>query len=173
MTFEELSKILSSPNFKKGINLLKETKVDCAIGLTCEDMVYTPDLLGMWSQLEITKINFTNTEKENIAKVKQLLRINKIGNFELFNYGLYLCLVAGQILNISYQNINKMYKNLPIKSMKDIDINGSEIMDILNIGPSHQISDIIKNIKVQLLCGQLKNKKSELKKYIIKEWHHE
>lgn len=170
---EELSKILSSPNFKKGLDLLVDTKISQVIGLEFNDMVYTADLLGMWAQVDVQKIIFTNTEKENIQKVKQLIKIKKLGYFELFNYGLYLCTVAGQVLNISSQSINKLYKSLPIKSMKDIDINGSEIMALLNLSPSHKISDIIKDIKVQILCGKLKNKKSEIKKYIVGEWHHE
>jgi len=170
---EEISKILSSPNYQKGLNLLKDTKIDIAIGLDYQTVTYTSDLLGMWSQIDVKKINFTNTEKENITKVRQLLRIKKIENFELFNYGLYLCLVAGQILKLSYQTINRKYKNLPIKSMKDIEINGSEVMSLLNIKPGHIVSDIIKDIKVQILSGQLKNRKSEIKKYIIREWHHE
>lgn len=170
---EELSKILSNNNFKKGLNLLRETKLDKAIGLEYQNVVYTSDLLGMWSQIDIKKVIFSNTEQENISKVRQLLRIKKIENFELFNYGLYLCTVAGQILGVDLKLINRKYKNLPIKSMKDIDINGAEIMDLLNIEPSKKVSDIIKDIKVQILSGQIKNRKPEIKKYILRMWKDE
>ena len=170
---EELSKIFSSPNYNKGLKLLKESRIDKHLGIEYNNITYTNDILGMWAQIEVKKIQFSNSEKENITKVRQLLRIKRIENFELFNHGLYLCLVAGQALNISFQTINKKYKNLPIKSMKDIEINGKEVMNLLKIEPSKQVSDIIKDIKVQILSGQLKNKKSEIKKYITRKWQNE
>ena len=54
-----------------------------------------------------------------------------------------------------------MYKALPIKSMKDIDITGKDIMILLNIEPSKKISTIINDLKVKILNGNLKNKKSK------------
>ena len=170
---EEISKILSSKNVYKGLNLLKATNIDKHLGMEYKQVVFTDDILGMWAQIDVKSIKFSNTEKENIQKIKQLLKIKKIENFELFNYGLYLCLVAGQILNIDYSVVNKKYKNLPIKSMKDIEINGQEIMRILKIEPSKLVSDIIRDVKVQILSNQLKNKKSEIKKYICSRWKHE
>ena len=66
-----------------------------------------------------------------------------------------------------------MYKELPIKSMKDIDITGKDIMILLNIEPSKKISTIINDLKVKILNGNLKNKKSELKKYILRTYKDE
>lgn len=170
---EELSKILSSKNFQKGLDLLKITKIDSVIGLTYEKIVYTSDILGMWAQIDIKSVQFNKTEKENITKIKQILRIKNIDNITLFNYGLYISSVAGIIMGESNQSINKKYKNLPIKSMKDIDISGDEIIKLLNIKPCKLISEIFFDIKNAILLKKLKNKKSEIKKYIVRKWQNE
>ncbi len=165
---EELIKLLSNKNFKKGLNLLDETKISEVIGLKYkENITFSVDILGMLSQIDVKKIEYTKEEKDNIIKIKEILNQNKINSFTLFNYGLYLSYVAGDVLNINKQTINKIYKTLPIKSMKDIDITGKEIITLLNITPSKKISEIINDVKVQILKGNLKNKKNEIKKYIL------
>ena len=122
-------------------------------------------------ELEAEIKNFLKLQ--NIERVKDILNTKQINNHTLFNYGSYLNLVAGEILNIDKTLINKMYKELPIKSMKDIDITGKDIMILLNIEPSKKISTIINDLKVKILNGNLKNKKSELKKYILRTYKDE
>ncbi len=170
---EELTKILSSKNFLKGLKLLDDTKISTYIGLKYDDVVFTMDILGMWSQIDINKAEFTKEEKENISKVKEIIISKKINNFTLFNYGLYLSYVAGEVLKVNKQTINKIYKSMPIKSMKDIDISGKEIMQILNIEPCKLISEIMNDLKIKILKNELKNKKNELKKYILGKYKNE
>ena len=76
-------------------------------------------------------------------RIRQILTLKKLENHELFIHGLYLSLVAGEILGIDKKIINKKYKNLPVKSMKDINISGKEIIELLNVEPSKKISDIL------------------------------
>jgi len=170
---EELAKILSSKNVHKGLDLLSKTGVDKVIGLSYNKVLFTSDILGMWAQIDVKKIRFSKTESENIAKIRTLVNIGKISNFELFNYGLYLCLVASQIINVDFQIVNKIYKNLPIKSMADIDIKGDEIMKLLKIEPSKKVSEIITDIKIEILNGRLKNRKHDIKKYVYRKWKNE
>ncbi|MGN1378916.1 MAG: hypothetical protein ACI4XR_00735 [Bacilli bacterium] len=171
---EELTKILSNSNFLRGLNLLHETKIDNVIKLSYKDDIkFTNDILGMWSQLKTCDLEFTKEEKENIAIVKSIINTKQVNNHTLFNYGLYLNLVAGEVLDIDKTLINKMYKALPIKSMRDIDISGKDIMILLNIKPSNKISNIINDIKIKILNCELKNKKSELKKYILRTYKNE
>lgn len=167
---EELSKILSSQNYKKGLNLLNSTKISDYIGLSYDKIVYTSDILGMLSQIECKKITFNKTESDNIIRIRQLVKLGKIENFELFNYGLYLCLVAGEILGISHLYVNKKYKQLPIKSMKDICITGLEIIDLLKIEPSKLVSEILNDIKIEILNKRLRNNKTAIKNYILRKW---
>ncbi len=170
---EELSKILSSQNYEYGLELLDKTKIAEHIGLKYGKITYTDDLIGMWAQIECNKIIFTKTEKENISRIKTTLNKGTINEFDLFNNGLYLSLVVGQIIGIPRQKITKMFDHMPIKSMKGIDINGEEILKLLNIEPSKQVSIIMNDLKKQILTGQLKNKKNDIKKYIIRKWKDE
>ena len=79
-------------------------------------------------------------------------------------------MVAGEILGIDKKIINKKYKNLPVKSMKDINISGKEIIELLNVEPSKKISDILVDVRNAILNLELKNRKNEIKKYIIRKW---
>lgn len=170
----ELSKILASENFKKGLNLLKELGIDKILKLTYADnIVFCDDILGMYAQIEIKSINFTSSEKETISKIKEILRKGQITDYDLFSHGLYVCTVAGSILGISKKEINKIYKKMPIKSMKDLAISGKEIIDILKIVPGKLISEILNDVKNEVLNHRLKNNNAEIKKYIIRKWNHE
>lgn len=164
----EFDRILSSPNYKKGLDMMKELGIDKVIGLSYQDINYTNDLMGMYLQVKVLDIPFTNNEKSNIIRIAEV--VNKgIVNYEtLFNYGLYVNTVAGMILNISPKKINQMYKKLPIKDRSDIALNGNEIIDILNIKPGKAIKEIYSELITEILSGRLKNKKKDIKNYLLK-----
>ena len=125
----ELSKILMSPNYQKGLDLLNELKINEELGINYKEITYTQDVIGMWAQIKVKDIPFTNIEKSNIIDITEIVKGNSIDNYTLFKYGLYVNLIAGMILNISSKKINQMYKKLPIKERKDIDIKGNEICE--------------------------------------------
>ena len=100
----------------------------------------------------------------------------KIDKMTLFNYGLYVCSVAGTIMGISKEEIAKMDKNMEIKSIKDIQISSDEICDILHIEPSKAIGDVYSILKDLILDGQLINDNEQLKKHLEiqgKKWLNE
>ena len=165
---EELDKILRSINFKKGLDLLDNLGINALIGLTYEDINYTKDLIGMYSQIKVSNIPFTNIEKSNIIRITEVVNKGTINYETLFNYGLYINTVAGMILNINPKKINAMYKKMPIKDREDIAINGNEIMEILNIKPGKVLSEIYSELITEILSGRLKNKKGDIKKYLLK-----
>ena len=130
------------------------------------DVNYVDDLLGMWAQVKVLNIPFTNVEKGNIIKITEVLDIGKIDNEVLYKYGLYISRVAGKILNIKTTLISKMYNKLPIKSREDIDIKSSDIVDLY--GEGKIIGDTYKLLESEILKKRLKNKKSEILKYLEK-----
>lgn len=166
---EELIKILSSVNFKKGLDLLKETRINEVIGLknNTDNIVYCSDILGMLAQVDIKRINLTHTESETVKVLKKILQKGQIDNFTLFNYGLYPCSVVSEILHIKKSEINRMYEKLPIKSMKDIDINGSDIMQLLNLKPGKEVGELMLRVRNAILNGIIVNKKSVIKKFLL------
>ena len=165
---EELDKILSSPNFKKGLKLLDDLGISKLIDLSYGDVFYTNDLMGMYAQVKVAKIPFTNNEKSNIIRITEVVKKSVVNYETLFNYGLYINTVAGRILNIDIKKINQMYKKMPIKDRSDIAISGDEIIDILKINPGKVVSEIYSELITEILSGRLKNKKGDIKKYLLK-----
>ena len=162
----ELDKILISKNYKYGLELMKDTKISEVLEINYDDINYVDDLLGMWAQVKVSNIPFTNVEKGNIIKITEVLDFGKIDNEILYKYGLYISRVAGKILNIKTTKISKMYNKLPIKSREDIDITSKEISSIVGVG--EVIGETYKIIEKEILNYRLKNKKSEILKYLEK-----
>ena len=162
----ELDKILISKNYKYGLELMKDTKISEVLEINYDDINYVDDLLGMWAQVKVLNIPFTNVEKGNIIKITEVLDFGKIDNEILYKYGLYISRVAGKILNIKTTKISKMYNKLPIKSREDIDITSKEISSIVGVG--EVIGETYKIIEKEILKYRLKNKKSEILKYLEK-----
>lgn len=162
----ELDKILISKNYKYGLELMKDTRISEVLGINYDDINYVDDLLGMWAQVKVLNIPFTNVEKGNIIKITEVLDFGKIDNEILYKYGLYISRVAGKILNIKTTKISKMYNKLPIKSREDIDITSKEISSIVGVG--EVIGETYKIIEKEILNYRLKNKKSEILKYLEK-----
>ena len=162
----ELDKILISKNYKYGLELMKDTKISEVLEINYDDINYVDDLLGMWAQVKVLNIPFTNVEKGNIIKITEVLDFGKIDNEILYKYGLHISRVAGKILNIKTTKISKMYNKLPIKSREDIDITSKEISSIVGVG--EVIGETYKIIEKEILNYRLKNKKSEILKYLEK-----
>lgn len=162
----ELDKILISKNYKYGLELMKDTKISEVLEINYDDINYVDDLLGMWAQVKVLNIPFTNVEKGNIIKITEVLDFGKIDNEILYKYGLYISRVAGKILNIKTTKISKMYNKLPVKSREDIDITSKEISSIVGVG--EVIGETYKIIEKEILNYRLKNKKSEILKYLEK-----
>lgn len=168
---EELDRILTSSNALKGLNILKQLDLLDSLEIKYNNIVYVKDLGGMWSQIEYSpKYNFSKQEKNNIKTIKYLTECGKITNKELYEYGLYYMTVAGAIMNVDNIQINKMFSNLPITNIHDIDITTKEILESLNIKPSQIIKDIYQDLVDKILDREIKNEKSELISYIKRKW---
>ena len=122
----------------------------------------------MWAQLKLNRdYTFTKQENLNIINIRQIISKGILDNRVLYKYGLYNSLVAGEILNINKKEINKLYNELPIKSINDLQITNKEIIELLNILPSKKIKDIKEEMIDLILQEKLKNQKSELKKFVL------
>lgn len=163
---DEFRKIFTSPNYKIGLLLCEELGISKALGIECDEVIFC-DIIGMWAQIKIKDIPFTKEEKNNIIKITDVLKEGIINKEILFKYGLYTCTVAGQIMGYKLSDINNMYKKMPIKENKDINIDVQEILTLINRKPSEIIKLIYQNLSEEILNNNLKNNRNELKKYII------
>lgn len=127
----ELNKILLNKNYKKGLDLLKRFDLLEYIGIQYNKLNYVEDLSGMWSQINIIKdIPFTKEEKNNISKIKEILKIGYVDNYIVYKYGLYISKVAAKILELNI-DVVEIYNNLPISSNKELEIDILEIKKII------------------------------------------
>lgn len=165
---EELDKIFLSNYLKKGLNLLDEIGILNLLNIKYEsDIVPVKNLEGIYAQLSIDyDLPFTKQEKENIKKLKRIIKTKEVTAFTIYHYGLYLSRVAGKILSINQKEISKLFHSLPIKDRKDIDIKAKEIINILGDSYSNKIRNILDKLEHLIICGKLKNKKSEIIKYL-------
>lgn len=165
---EELDKIFLSKNKEKGRCLLLELNLTNVLDLDkLATITMCTDLTGIWCQLDVDDIYpFTKVEKEQMSKLRELLKYDSIDNYLLYKYGLYLCTVYAEIRNVSKKKINTMYTKLPILTPKDINITGEEISIILNKKPGKYIKDILSDIEYSILNNKITNDKEEIEKYI-------
>lgn len=169
---EELDKIFLSKNKEKGIKLLIDLNLTNSLDINKLNTVkLCPDLLGIWTQLEVDDIYpFNKLERKQMILLRELLKYDSIDNYLLYRYGLYLCTVYADIKKISKRKINIMYQNLKITSRKDINLNMSDIPKILSKKPGKYISDIILDIEKRILNGKLENSYEDIKKYITNNY---
>lgn len=169
---EELDKIFSSINVKRGIDLILEFNLDKYLEIdNLKNIVITTSSIGIWAQLDVlNKYSFSNNEKDTINNIKELCKKNTFTNMCLYSYGLYYCSLASEIMHMDKTQISKRYMSLPIKNRKEIVINGKDICDILNIKPSRSLRRILDDIEEKIVGSKLNNEKGELIKYIIENY---
>lgn len=165
---EELDKIFTSKNKINGFKLLKDLNLLEELEIKYDEIVDINDINGIYAQIEYNKnYPFLKESKKNINNIREIVKIKTINNHTLYKYGLYINSIAGSILGIDYNKINQMYESLPIKSKKDIKISYKSIVK-LNNNCYNNINDLIKNIEKNILDGKLKNKTSDIVKFIRK-----
>ena len=169
---EELDRIFKSQNYISGIELIKKLNLCDVLDIKIESEIEeTIDPLGIWAQIEFSKeYPLTNQEKESIDIIKKIINYGIIDNIVLYEFGLYNSVIAGGILGFNRSYISDIYKNLPIYSVKDIKINGDDIIEILGIEPSSKVKDIISDIEINILNNTLENNYETLKNYILDNW---
>ena len=171
---EEMDKILVSNNALKGIDYLNKLGILKLLNISYTKLVDVDDLSGMYAQINVSDdYPFTKEEKNNIDSIKKIINYGKIDNNILFNYDLYISLVAARILELDEEEIIKMYNELPIKSFKDVAINNEDIINELNIEPSEVIKKINDTLVSKILSGELINEKHVLLNYVKEMYKNE
>lgn len=165
---DELDKIFTCLNKEKGRELLIGLGIDKYLELNnLKDIVLCNDIIGIWSQIDTTcDYPFSKLEKENIKKIRLMLK-EGVDKYTIYKYGLYISSVVGSIIGINYNEIDNIYKELPIYNKNEICVNGMEIANILHTKPGNYLSDIINDIEKKIINMELENKEDVLIEYII------
>ena len=163
---EELDKIFASNNALKGIEIIKEMNLSNYLDIDISNIKKIDSVLAYWVQVNPNGYKFKKCEKEQIDKTKELLNLDILNNYNLYRYGLYISLLAGEIKGIDKRIITQQYNELAIKDKKDIVITPLEICNILNKEPGEFLKDIISDIEIKIVNGKLSNDKDKLIEYI-------
>lgn len=167
----ELDKIFKNENKTNGINLIKELDLESSLELKFNDFIkYTISSEGIWAQIETNRYNFTRQEKAIIDAISRIVNYGIIDNVVLYQFGLYPCVIAGEILGINEAHVSNLYSFLPIYTKNDINYSGDDIIDLLKIEPGIKVKKIISDIELNILDGDLENSKEKIEDYIIKNW---
>lgn len=168
---EELDKIFSSVNKEKTRNLIVSLRIDKYLGIkNLDSIVMCDDIIGIWSQLELDyEYPMSKSEKELMKKIRAMLN-EEIDKYSVYKYGLYVSTVVGSIKGISYREINKIYKNLPIYSKKDIKLSAMDIIKLLKREPGNYLSDILSDIERKIVIGDINNNYDSLANYVINNY---
>ena len=168
---KELDKIFKNENKITGINLIKELDLEKVLNLKINDnFKYTISSEGIWAQIECKNYNFSKSENVLIQTIRKIVDYGIIDNIVLYQYGLYPCVIAGEILGINEAHVSNLYSLMPIYSKNDINCSGDDIIDLLKIEPGVKVKKILNDIELNILNGDLNNKKEELLEYIKKNW---
>ncbi len=169
---EELDKIFSSNNSAYGISLIKELGLDEPLELSnLDNLIPTTYLIGIWSQLDVLdKYSFNNTEKESIQAINELIEKNILDYNNLYNYGLYISTIVGEIKGIDKKLINEKYNSLYIHNKTEIKIDAKEICELLNKRPGKFLKEIFTDLEYKIVNKLLTNDKETLKQYIINNY---
>lgn len=168
---KELDKIFTSKNVEYGVRLILELGLDQYLDIpNLKNVTYFGDILGTWAMLDSKKYPFTKNESKMIAEIQDAMTMDLRDPFTLYHFDLYVTMVVAGMKGISKKEIAKRHSKLPIKSIRDLEIDGHEIMQILSVPSGPLIKNILSNLEYEVLYSKLKNKKSELKKYVVKHY---
>lgn len=164
----ELNKIFANKNVKTGINLIKKLSISKQLKLyDLNKLVFVNDIIGYWVQLDKENVyEYTKQEKKNIKEIRDLIKLKRITQKELYKYGLYICTIAAQILKIDKEKIYELNKSLQIRTQKDINITPEEILEILDKNPGAWLKKLYDEITTNILDNKLTNEKETLKAYV-------
>lgn len=168
---KELDKIFTSKNVEYGIRLILELGLEQVLDIpNIKNVTYFGDILGTWAMLDAKEYPFTKNEKKMIEEIQDAMTMDLKDPFTLYHFDLYVSMVVAGMKGISKKEITKRYNKLPIKSIHDLEIDGHEIMQILEVPSGPLIKNILNSLEYEVLYSRIKNKKSELKKYVVKHY---
>ncbi len=170
---DELDKIFSSPNINYGIELLISTKLDKHLQLNnLENIVITHSLIGIWAQLDVLNVyRFNNNEINSIKLINELINKDILDDQNLYKYGLYISITAGEIKGIDKKLIIEKFDQLYITNKSDIAITAEEICTILKKKPGHFLKEILGDIEQKLIDKEIVNDKKELQDYVLANYN--
>jgi len=183
----ELIKTLQGEHVKKAIKSIVTTKVHEVLPglekgfLYIENMEEIPFVDAFFTLSFVlnngipNEWKFSNKHKNRYEIASKIVLNNiNIDNHALYTYGLDLCLLANKVnfmlkktKNLK-SKIENDYENLPIQSDLDLKLRPSEMIKLTNKKAGAWVTNIQKQMVLEILNKNLKNEKQALENYLLK-----
>lgn len=135
---------------------------------------------------QLSDLKISNNEKKYITRLERMLKqmpeIHSKQNLKLFVYDFgkedilqvlsyERMLNSNNIIKVSplifnAASINEISQKLPISSRKEMDINGKDILQVLDKPSGAWLKPILRQVECAILSGEVKNFKPELLKWV-------
>ena len=169
---KELDKIFGSSKAKKGIRLIKKYHLEEVLELNHLDRIKDySDIMGIWAMINTMAYPFSNSEKELIKNINIVYELDNLNSEVLYQYGLYVNVLAGINKGLDKCSILKQYDMLKIKKRNEIDISALEICQLFKKKPGSFLSEVYTDLEKQIINNQLDNKKEEIERYLLEKYH--
>lgn len=174
--FHDAIKLIFKTEFYKAVDFLNHG-LDLLVNLnfTPTDFSEFLTFLAVTGNYEaIMNLPLANVIKKTVTDVYEMysLEINEFTNPILFRQGLYVCLLTNKLnhylrkLPDKQEEIKNQYENLPIKRVCDLAYKGSDLIIRYPERKGPWIGDMIDEICLKILLGELKNDYHEIEKYV-------
>lgn len=163
----ELDRMYKSVHIGRGIALLTSLKLDKHLELEgLNNIVVLNDPIAIYAQLDLKNYPFTKQEKKHMEHIRKIVASKEIHLMTLYEYGIYDSLVAASILHIDYEQVSRMYEELPMKTRKEMNITTKEICDIFQRKDGKWLKEIYLTLEKNIIHGMIKNEKNDIKHYL-------
>jgi len=161
---EELNKIFSTSNVMYGIGLIKKLHLEEELGLYhIHKVKYCTQVIGIWTLLEVdNSYPFTRHEKKLMSDIRKVMKEGPLTKWMLYQYGLYICSIAGELVGIDKKDITKAYHMLSIYKRSDLDVSTSDILNFLGVSSGAFLSELYIKLEQLVLEEKIPNQKENL-----------
>lgn len=164
---QELDKIFGSNKALEGIQLIQEFGLDRELELTNLSRVKDySDIVGIWAMINTAAYKFTSSEKDLIKKINIVYEKDNLDIYVLYQYGVYVNVLAGINKGLLKKDILAKYEMLPIKNRDDINISADEICGLYKKKAGAFLGEVYNDLERKILYGQLENDNAKIKEYL-------
>ena len=188
MHIEDFKKIFEGPYAKKTILMMNKTNIDVVLPTfkktlrllsTHYKKIDFQELLMMSfilnGKIEKTLVSLIE-DPSKFMIIYDIAMSNKKSNFDeitLFKYGLENCLIANKVNNalrysrVKTKKLTKKWNSLKVKNPNDLLYGSIDIKKIIKAKDYYVIDDILNEVCVSIILGEIKNSEYEIKQFVL------
>lgn len=187
--YEELKKIFEGPNAKKTIRMMDKTNFERSIPSLRKIVRRLSAHYRKVNMEEVLLMSFVSEGKIDdnyqyciedyltFVTIFTLASANKKSNYDmmtLYANGLEVCLEANRINYLlgkcknKEKKIKKQWEKLPVQRVCDLEYKGQDIMRIIHEYDFPRINDILDDVVLAVLNGEINNNRNEIERLVLK-----